>query len=259
MKKIVLSSLVASSILMAGGYKIPEVSLNAVALGAANIAHNKSADAAYYNPANMVFMQDSNYIESDVTYIGLDSIDYKGTDSKTGSTQNNISSESETFIVPSLHYVSGKAGETRIGLSIVAPGGLSKRWTDQPAESSAKEFTISNEEYETFKDYVLEQEFEYSTSSEEMLEKMKKTAEEEGYFEDIQEDYNKMLEKVTPSKERDLEKFKEQIISFLDNEIISRYYFQDGRAVQSFKNDLFIESSLEILQNTSKYNTILGK
>ncbi|WP_294961164.1 outer membrane protein transport protein [Sulfurimonas sp.] len=120
MKKIVLLSFVASSILMAGGYKIPETSTNAVALSAANVAHNKSADAAYYNPANMVFMEDSNYVEVDATYIGLDAIEYK-------SASSDIESESETFIIPSIHYVSGKAGETRIGLSICVPGGLTKR------------------------------------------------------------------------------------------------------------------------------------
>lgn len=58
MKKIALLSLVTASVLMAGGYKIPETSLNAVALSAANIAHSHGADAAYYNPANMVFMED---------------------------------------------------------------------------------------------------------------------------------------------------------------------------------------------------------
>jgi long-chain fatty acid transport protein len=140
MKRIALLSLVTTSILMAGGYKIPETSLNAVALSAANIAHNKSADAAYYNPANMVFMEDSNHIEADLTYIGLSSVKYEGTVSGTG--PYNLESESESFIVPSIHYVSGKAGETRIGLSITAPGGLSKRWSTEPAKTSAQEFTL---------------------------------------------------------------------------------------------------------------------
>lgn len=140
MKKIALLSLVATSILMAGGYKIPETSLNGVALSAANIAHNKSADAAYYNPANMVFMEDKNHMELDLTYIGLDPINYKGTVSGTG--PHNLDSKSESFFVPSVHYVSGKAGETRIGLSIVAPGGLSKRWSKEPAKTSAEEFTV---------------------------------------------------------------------------------------------------------------------
>jgi len=134
--KVALLSLVTASVLMAGGYKIPETSLNGVALSAANIAHNKSADAAYYNPANMVFMEDSNHLEVDFTYIGLDPVKY------TPTAGTAISAESESFIIPSIHYVSGKAGETRIGLSIVTPGGLSKRWTEQPAKSSAEEFTL---------------------------------------------------------------------------------------------------------------------
>ena len=68
MKKIVLISLVTSSMLLAGGYKIPEQSTNAVALGAANVAHNQdNADAAYYNPAKMVFMSNANHLEADLT------------------------------------------------------------------------------------------------------------------------------------------------------------------------------------------------
>lgn len=140
MIKLALFSAVTASVLMAGGYKIPETSLNGVALSAANIAHNKSADAAYYNPANMVFMEDKNHLEVDLSYIELYAVNYKGTVSATG--PYNIDSQSESFIVPALHFVSGKAGETRIGLSIVTPGGLSKRWESEPAKTSAEEFTL---------------------------------------------------------------------------------------------------------------------
>ena len=116
MKKIVLMSLVASSVLMAGGYKIPETSLNGVALSAANIAHNKSADAAYYNPANMVFMSNENHMEADLTYIGLDAPNYKGTVSLNGTPlgTHDIDAESENFLVPSLNYVSGDVSGARL-------------------------------------------------------------------------------------------------------------------------------------------------
>ncbi len=147
MKKIALLSLATASILMAGGYKIPETSLNGVALSAANIAHNHSADAAYYNPANMVFMEDKANMEVDLTYIGLDKINYKGKSNYSstlggGSVSTDTDSKKESFLVPNIHYVSGKAGETRIGLSIVAPGGLSKRWSEEPAKTTAEEFTL---------------------------------------------------------------------------------------------------------------------
>ena len=141
MKKIILSSIVASSVLMANGYKIPEASTNAVALGAANIAHNQNnADSAYYNPANMVFMSNQNHVEADLMYIGLDKVKFEGSGAYTGV---NEESEQENFIIPSLHYVSGQLGDkARVGVSIVAPAGLSKRWEGTVGSKSAEEFTL---------------------------------------------------------------------------------------------------------------------
>ncbi len=131
-------SLVAAGTLCAGGYKVPETSLNAIALCAANVAHSLGAEASYSNPANMSFMEDKQNIEADLIYIGLDSLNYKLNDSA-----SNIKSKKETFFLPSLHYVSGKLGErARVGLSIVVPGGLSKRWNESPAVERAKEFTL---------------------------------------------------------------------------------------------------------------------
>ncbi len=139
--KLTTLSLIAASALSAGGYKIPEVSTNGAALSAANVAHTTSADAAYYNPANMIFMADENNLEADLMYIGLDPVNYKGS---AGGTQSgvNINSESESFLIPSFNYVSPKLGNARLGLSVVVPGGLSKRWNDSPAVDRAKEFTL---------------------------------------------------------------------------------------------------------------------
>ena len=138
MKKAVLLSFLTSAYLVAGGYKIPENSTNAVALGAANVAHNhESADAAFYNPAKMVFMSDKNHIDANLIYIGLEKVQYKGI-------AGNESSESEDYIIPNLHYVSSALGDNsaRVGLSIVSPGGLSKRWKGTQGSKSAEEFTL---------------------------------------------------------------------------------------------------------------------
>jgi len=148
MKKIILSSVLLSSIVFAGGYRIPESSTDAVALSAACIANANGADASYYNPANMAFSDNAkNDIEIDVTYIGLSKVDYKGTTAVKGILiPTDTSSESEDFIVPTLHYVSPKFGKFRVGLSIVSPGGLSKRWKEQPASLYSQEFTLTTVE-----------------------------------------------------------------------------------------------------------------
>lgn len=127
------------------------------------------------------------------------------------------------------------------------------------AIGQAKTFQLSPEDYAAFKAYALKQEFTYSTASEEQLERMKKTAEDEGYFEDIKSDYEQLLSKVTPSKERDLDKFKEEINDILSSEIVSRYYYQNGRAEQAFQFDKDVQKAVEVLSDTKKLNTILGK
>lgn len=128
-----------------------------------------------------------------------------------------------------------------------------------PTIAEAGSFLLSDADYEAFKQYAMQQTFTYNTASEEQLEKMKKIAEEEGYFEDIKADYADLLTKVTPSKERDLDKFKQEINFYLSNEIVSRYYFQSGRTQQAFQNDLDLKKAIEILLDSKQYNTILGK
>ncbi len=147
MKNIILFLIFGSS-LFAGGYKIPETSLNSVALSAANVAHSSSADAAYYNPANMVFMKNESVVEANLIYIGLSDVNYKGsyTNSFGTTTGYDIDSKKENFFVPSLHYVSRDVNGARYGLSIVSPAGLSKRWNEAPAIYSAEEFSLKTVE-----------------------------------------------------------------------------------------------------------------
>ncbi len=124
--------------------------------------------------------------------------------------------------------------------------------------AEAGKFVLTDAEYDEFKKYVLSEEFTYSTASEEMLKKMKETAEKEGFYEDSKAEYEALMARVVPSKERDLEKFRSEIKYLLENEIISRYYYQKGRAMDAFRNDLYVEKALEILKTRSTYNTILG-
>lgn len=141
MKRSLVLSVVLSAALSAGGYKIPENSINATALSAAYVANAHGADAAYYNPAAMVYNDDAYLLEVDATYIGLSGIDFSGT---TGS----YSAKKEDFLVPTLHFSSKKLGDSnaRVGLSIVTPAGLSKRWSNPAAKATAEEFTLKTVE-----------------------------------------------------------------------------------------------------------------
>lgn len=133
-----------------------------------------------------------------------------------------------------------------------------KYYYDHPTIVDASNFKLTDAEYDDFKAYVLEQEFTYSTASEELLKKMKEAAEEEGFYEDASAEYDALLQKVVPSKERDLVKFKSELVQLLENEIVSRYHYQRGRAEHAFNYDEDMTEVFKIFQNLSEYNTILG-
>jgi len=120
---------------MAAGYKIPENSINSMALSAAYVANAHGADAAYYNPAAMVFNEGGASLEADLTLAHLTSIDLSNGFYAPDSTKV------ENIPIPSFHYVSPEMGNMRFGLSAVVPVGLSKRWKGGAA-AFAEEFTL---------------------------------------------------------------------------------------------------------------------
>jgi long-chain fatty acid transport protein len=129
-------SVIVSSVVMAGGYKIPEQSLDSMALSGANVAYTTGADTNYDNPANMSFLNESkSYVEGGITLVHLPSNVYS-----LGPASGE--SEVEDIPIPFLHYVSKPIGDFRWGFSMVVPGGLTKRWESQPQKSFVEEFTL---------------------------------------------------------------------------------------------------------------------
>ncbi len=144
-KKIAIVSLaavLAAGPAFASGFRIPEQSINSVALSNAYTAHTPNADASYYNPANMSWLADQALSEASFTWIHLASIEY--TDGT--SAARNGGSRSEDFVLPNLHLVSPAYNNFRFGLSVVYPYGLSKRWESPFPKASAEEFTLKTYE-----------------------------------------------------------------------------------------------------------------
>jgi len=128
---------------------------------------------------------------------------------------------------------------------------------DKAAIEEASQFKLTDAAYEDFKSFALKSDLVYSSAAEEALKKMKTAAEKEDLFKDIEGDYLKMLDKLKPNEAQDLEKYKTEILDLLENEIVSRYYFQKGRTLNSFKHDKVVLKALEIFVELSNYHSIL--
>lgn len=124
----------------AAGYRLPETSFTSLALSGANFAGTKDADASYYNPAKMSFINKNRQWETGVLYIALPEVGFNGVVS---GTPINTKSRKETFFIPFFHYIHDKKSNgPRYGFSLVMPAGLSKRWDNPFAKLFAEEFTL---------------------------------------------------------------------------------------------------------------------
>jgi len=153
MKRTLLLTTLLGSAAVAGAYKLPEQSLNSMALGAAYVAHTTEADTAYFNPANMAFMGEKQYFDGALTLIHLPSTTYTLIEPYSGE------SEEENIVTPTMHYVSNPIGNWRWGVSVTVPGGLTKRWDTAYQKLYAEEFTLKNVELNPVFSYKVNEKF----------------------------------------------------------------------------------------------------
>ena len=130
--------LAATGSAFASGYRIPEQSVNSTARAGGYVAYTPGADASYYNPANMSWLENRAQFEADATWIHLSSIKYTDSDP----TRNGSSLE-ENFFMPTFFAVSPEYNKFRFGLSVTAPAGLSKEWKDVYPRRTAEEFSLA--------------------------------------------------------------------------------------------------------------------
>jgi carboxyl-terminal processing protease len=122
----------------------------------------------------------------------------------------------------------------------------------------AKTFALSEQDYQSFIDLVQKSNFKYKTGSESKLEELEKASVKENYYESVKIDYDKLREKINAIKKNDLITFKPEIKELLESEIISRYYFQDGRIESTFDDDVDIKEAVKTLKDKVLYSAILA-
>ena len=130
-------------------------------------------------------------------------------------------------------------------------------WNHQ-APASVADFKLTDDDYEAFKSLVKSRDFTYDRQSEKMLKSLKEMAEFEGYMDGAKEEFAALEKKLNHNLERDLETFKKQISEYLSQEIITRYFYQRGAAMERLKDDDDLESAVKVLQNKAEYAKILS-
>ena len=122
---------------------------------------------------------------------------------------------------------------------------------------SIEDFTITDEIYNDFKQFVLEKDFKYQNSSQEGLKKLIEIIKKENFYEDSKEILDSLETKLQHNIEEELDKYRTEVSQILSAEIVKRYYFSKGEAQEILKTDEELKLCIEILNDPKRYNEIL--
>ena len=131
------------------------------------------------------------------------------------------------------------------------------RYKNEKIES-IENFEITDEIFNNFVEFLSDKEYQYTTATEDALDIFKEITDEEGTSDLISEEFNLLIEKIKLNKENDLRNNKEEIKEFLSNEIVSRYYYQEGRIIDRLKHDKDIDEALRLFKNMDEYHSLLN-
>ena len=126
-----------------------------------------------------------------------------------------------------------------------------------PTIAPAKDFALTDADYDEFKARVLKANFKYDRETEKYLKDLEKLAKFEGYYDDAKPEFEALKKKLSHNVAKDLDYNKEYIKQLLENEIVAAYYFQAGAIQNSLRYDKQIKEAIKLLNSPEEYKKIL--
>ena len=127
-----------------------------------------------------------------------------------------------------------------------------------PSIASPSKFQVSEEVYAEFKKFLVGKEYDYTTYTEKSVQDMEKYLTKEPYFNEVKEQLEQIKSKVNHSKENDLETHEKEIKKILGEEIVSRYYFQEGMIEASLQGDPVIDLAKQYFASPARMVKVLS-
>ena len=133
-----------------------------------------------------------------------------------------------------------------------------KFYWSHPNIKSPEQLILSDQDYSDFRKFLLEKKFSYRTATQETLADLIETAKKEKYYDLHRELFSDMEKDLEHNLDEDLNIFKKEIVELIEDEIVSRYFYEEGAIAWTLPKDEQIKKALDILKNKELYNSILN-
>jgi carboxyl-terminal processing protease len=127
-----------------------------------------------------------------------------------------------------------------------------------PDIKKPSDFVFTDKDYSDFNDLLKKRGFNYTTATETSFQKLVESARREKYYDSHKEMFDEIEKDITHNLDHDLVLFKTEITELLEEEIISRYFYEEGSIEWGIRKDEQVMKALEVLNNREKYVSILS-
>jgi carboxyl-terminal processing protease len=126
-----------------------------------------------------------------------------------------------------------------------------------PGLKSIDEFSFTDQDYTDFKNYLINRKFSYRTITEMSLNELIANAKKEKYYDIHKEIFTELQKDLNHTLANDLMTFRNEITELLEDEILGRYFYEEGSIAYTIKTDEQVLKAAEILNKSQDYNSIL--
>ena len=151
---------------------------------------------------------------------------------------------------------------SRFALTLYAMG-LMEDWADEYMRHNHRDsidvrtFSITDEEYESFKSFIAEKDVPYESETRRALKSLERAVKSDLYDERLGEALDRIRELVKDDKMSNMETYRREIIDALNAEIIMRYAYNTGAMEHAAVNDPTVDEAVELLLDRERYDRIL--
>jgi carboxyl-terminal processing protease len=127
-----------------------------------------------------------------------------------------------------------------------------------PGIKTPEQFSYTDQDYDGFKKFLTDRNFSYTTFTEQSFSELVDNAKREKYY-DMHKDLFSALEKdIAHSLSEDLSAFRKEIQELIEDEIIGRYFYEDGAVAWTVRSDEQVKKAIEVVNNKELYTSILS-
>jgi len=122
----------------------------------------------------------------------------------------------------------------------------------------AADFALSKQDYQDFKKWLQGRDYQYQTATEKALKRLQKAAKGEQYQKHLKAELDELEAAFAKHRSNDLDIYQSQIKNLLEQEIVSRYYYERGQIANELVKDKAVAEALAILRDRPRYEQILA-